>query len=51
MAEEISKQCSIQAVACVLLNAFSQIYSENQEQRAEWKDLKILTVWLEKDQV
>lgn len=33
---------SIQAVAWVLLATFSQIYSENQEQKIEYKDLKTL---------
>jgi hypothetical protein len=30
LVEEISKQPSIQAVACLLLAAFSQIYSEKE---------------------
>jgi hypothetical protein len=38
--EEISRQLSIQAIAQVLLAAISQVYSENQEQNAEQKDLK-----------
>jgi hypothetical protein len=39
LAEEISKR-HIQAVPWLLLAAFSQVYSENQEQKAEQKDLK-----------
>jgi hypothetical protein len=42
LVEEISKQPSIQAVAWLLLDAFSQVYSENQEQRTEQKFLKNL---------
>jgi hypothetical protein len=40
--EEISRQASFQSVAWLLLTAFSQVYSENCEQKAEWKYLKSL---------
>jgi hypothetical protein len=38
--EEMLGQPSIQAVAWLLLAAFSQIYNENWEQKAEQKNLK-----------
>jgi hypothetical protein len=40
--EEISRQPSIQTVAWILLAVLSQIYSENEEQKAEkiWKNLQ-----------
>lgn len=38
----MSRQPSVQAVACVLQAAVSQIYSENQEQKAELNHLKTL---------
>lgn len=38
--EEISKLPSVQGVAWILLVAFSQIYSENQEQKADIKSLQ-----------
>jgi hypothetical protein len=43
LAEEISKR-HIQAVPWLLLAAFSQVYSENQEQKAEQKDLKMCSL-------
>jgi hypothetical protein len=44
--EEISRQPSIQAVVWALLAAFTQIYSGNKEQKAEWKDLEKLVAVL-----
>lgn len=35
LVEEISVQPNIQSVACILMATFSQIYGENQDQRAE----------------
>jgi hypothetical protein len=40
LVEEISREYSIQTMAWLLLMAFSQVYSENWEQKAEWKYLK-----------
>jgi hypothetical protein len=40
LAEEISMNPTLQVVTLVLLTAFSQIYSENQEQEREQKNLK-----------
>jgi hypothetical protein len=48
LAEEISKQYSIQAVVWWLLAAFNQAYRENWEQKAEQKNLKN-TLWPEKE--
>lgn len=42
LVEEISRQHSTQVVAWILL-AFSQVYCETGEQKAEWKDMKNLT--------
>jgi hypothetical protein len=40
LAEEISKHLNIQAMLWLLLAAFRQVYSENQEQQSKQKDLK-----------
>ena len=40
LSRDISKQPTIGEVACLLLVTFSQIYVENQEQRAKQDDLK-----------
>jgi hypothetical protein len=37
LAEEISRQYSIQAVAWILLAAFSYSFTDNDEEKAEWK--------------
>ena len=42
LAEEISGWHSIQAMARILLAAFSYVYCDNQEQKTEQKDLKTL---------
>jgi hypothetical protein len=39
---KFSRQHSIQALAWVLLAAFSLIYTEIQGQKADWMDLKTL---------
>lgn len=41
LTEEILKQSNTQGVAKVLPAAFSQMYSENQKQKVEQKDLKL----------
>jgi hypothetical protein len=51
LTEEIPRQHSIQAVAWILLSSFSQVYSENWEQKAEQKKIEKLAVWLEKKHV
>jgi hypothetical protein len=43
----VSIQHSIQAMTWLLLAASSQDYSENQEQKVEWKDFKC-AIWPEK---
>lgn len=40
LAEEISRQSNVEAVAWLLLGAFGQTCVENQEQRAQQNDLK-----------
>lgn len=42
LVEDISRQHSLQGVTWILLAAFSQVYSDNQEQRLECRDLKNL---------
>lgn len=40
LAKKISKQPNVQDAVCVLLPTFSQIYSENQEQKADVKSIQ-----------
>lgn len=40
LAGEISRQANVKAIAWMLLGDFSQIYVENQEQKAQQNDLK-----------
>jgi hypothetical protein len=42
--EEMSRQNSFQTMACLLLAAIGQVYSENWERKAEQKGLKRFTV-------
>lgn len=40
LAEESSRQCKIQTLACILLGAFSLLYIENQEQEVQLRVFK-----------
>jgi hypothetical protein len=59
LTEEILREPSTQTVAMVIAGCFSQVYSENWEQRAEQKDMKnlpfdqkgsVFKIWAKKDE-